>query len=164
MSGSRFVSDTYVPRLGVGTGLALWGFRVCALRGVRCCAIVQGFRRAFGDEAPGVLSDMLAFARVVGFDGRRKVTVALPDCARVTADEVSITAMFAAAQAQDAGARDAHLLWILARSPTDEVSQLVARIADAFARQGLRIAAPPTAARTKASERPSLSVAAGGRA
>ena len=164
MSGSRFVADVHVPQLGTGAGLALWGFRVCALRGIKCCAIVQGFKSAFGDEAPSVLSDMLAFARVVGFDGRRKVTVALPDCTRVTADEISITAMFAAAQAQDAGARDAHLLWILARSPTDEVSQLVARIADAFARQGLRIMAPPTVARTRASQRPSLSVAAGGRA
>lgn len=164
MSGSRFVSDTYVPRLGAGTGLALWGFRVCALRGVRCCAIVQGFRRAFGDEAPGVLSDMLAFARVVGFDGRRKVTLGKPDCARMTADEVSIAAMFAAAQAHDAAARDAHLLWILAKPPTDEVCELVTRIADAFAAQGLRIVPPPAVVATQAAAKPSLSVAAGGRA
>lgn len=142
MPGGSFVSNFTLPELGIGAGFALWGFRGCALRCSGCCAMIQGFERAFGEEAGTVLSGMRTLVRAIGYDGRRKVTLSKPGCARVTADEISIAAMFAAAQTHNTAARDAHLVWLLARQPSQELSDLATRIADSFVRAGLRIVAP----------------------
>ena len=159
-----FVADVFVPKLGVGTGLVIMSFRACALGRAKCCPIIEGYERAFGLEGPTTLSDMHNLTSVLGNDGRRKLTITAPGCARLTADELSIVAMFAAAQADDAAGRDAHLLWLLAKSPGKQVSALVSRIADTFARHGLRIKAPPAVVQTRMPPREALIVQDGGRA
>ena len=159
-----FVAGVLVPKLGLGTGLVMMSFRACALGRTECCAIVEGYERAFGLDGPATLSDMQNLTSVLGNDGRRKLTITAPGCARITADELSIVAMFAAAQADDAAGRDAHLLWLLAKSPGRQVSALVSRIADTFGRHGLHIKAPPAVVQIRVPPREALIVQDGGRA
>lgn len=164
MPNVSFVADVFVPQLGVGAGLVMMSFRACALGRAKCCMIIEGYERAFGLEGPATLSDMHDLTSVLGNDGRRKLTITAPGCARLTADELSIVAMFAAAQADDAAGRDAHLLWLLAKSPGKQVSTLVSRIAGTFARHGLNIKAPPAVVQTRMPPREMLIVQDGGHA
>ena len=142
MRTSSFLDDTYLPELGKGSGLAIWGFRACAMGGAGCCTIVRGFEHAFGGDGPPMLGHMLALARFIGHDGRRKVSLAMPGCARITRDELSILTVFAAAQMHDDALRDAHLTWLTARSPDHATADLVDSLAGAFARHGYDIALP----------------------
>ena len=142
MSSSRFLDSTYLPDLGTGSSLAIWGFRACAMGGAGCCTIVRGFDDAFGEDGGPVLGNVLALARFIGHEGRRKVSLAMPGCARITRDELSLLTAFAAAQMQDESLRDAHLTWLTARSPNQAVSCITDYIAMAFARHGHDIRLP----------------------
>lgn len=142
MVDSSFVRDMYLHELGVGAGLVLWGFRACACQAENSRSVRRGFEHAVREESETVLADLRTFAYVVGFDGMRKVTLAQPGSARVTVDELLIVTVFAAAQSGNLEARDAHLLWLLAREPDEEISSSAQRVADAFARHRLRITTP----------------------
>ena len=137
MQSSSFIQDTYLPELGRGSGLAIWGFRACAMSGAGCCTIVRGFQHAFGKDGAPLLGQMLALARCIGHDGRRKVSLAMPGCARVTRDELSLLTVFSACQMQDDALRDAHLTWLTARSPGEAVSGLASDIASTLSVDGL---------------------------
>ncbi|WP_084395580.1 hypothetical protein [Henriciella aquimarina] len=145
MRDSTFVTDTCLPELGRGAGLAIWGFRACAIGGAGCCTIVRGFERAFGDETgPPLLGNLLALARFIGHDGRRKVSLAVPGCVRITRDELSLLTVFAASQMQDEALRDAHLTWLTACSPDETLTGLADQIAMSFAHHGYDIHLPQT--------------------
>ena len=142
MSAAQFINDLYLPDLGIGTGFALWGFRACASGKSRCQAVSQGYERAFGHDAPGALADMLSLVRCLGRAGRRKISIAPPGCARMTADEVSIAAMLSAAQRRHDEERDAHATWLLAQAPVTDTLSLVDRIADLFSVYDMTLTAP----------------------
>lgn len=166
MRSSTFLEDTYLPDLGKGSGIVIWGFRACAMGGAGCCTIVRGFEHAFGTSGAPLLGHMLALARFIGHDGRRKVSLAMPGCARITRDELSLLTVFAAAQMQDDALRDAHLTWLTACSPDQTITGLVDQIAGAFACHGYDIILPETAGKRPLQRaRPgSLHALAGGRA
>lgn len=143
MDDSSYLADTYLPELGRGAATAMWGFRACALGHAKCCCLIKGFTAVFGREAAGpVLSDLLKLARIVGNEGRRRVRLAMPGCARITYDEASFLSALSAAQSPDPALRDAHLSWLLAMSATDEASDCTSRLAGRFLSYGLPIQAP----------------------
>ncbi len=148
-----FIDGLTVPELGFGVGFALWGFRACARGQVMCCAIIHGFERVFEDDAPAVLAALLALARLMGGKGRRTIGLATPGCAGVTADELSLAALFAAAQAGDADKRDAHLAWLFA-GPAPEAAAVAAdRLGALFFKRGLTLRAPTLAVSSPAAGR-----------
>ncbi|RIJ28675.1 hypothetical protein [Henriciella algicola] len=139
----QFLDDVFLPDLGIAAGLAVWGFRACARGGAGCCTVVSGFSRAFGERnGPRVLGDVLNFARFIGHSGRRKVALAMPGCARLSSDELSIIACLAAGQAGDRALMDAHLTWLMASSPPADLSDTVLAITSAFQLAGLEIEMP----------------------
>ncbi len=146
MSSNAFLPSASLAELGRGAGLAVWSFRACAVGRAGCCTLVRGYENVFGEDGPPALGSMLALARLIGHDGRRKVSLALPGCVRMTRDELSLLTALAAAQVQDEALRDAHLSWLTARSATDRVGALADHIAGVFTRHGLLIQLPETPA------------------
>ena len=144
MTKSLFLLETSLPELGTGSGLAVWSFRACALGHGDCCVLMRGFERAFGDDADPALRAMLGLVRVIGHQGRRKVSLGMPGCVRITRDELSLLMVLAAAQSGDSALRDAHLTWLNGRTPCDHMSLIVERVADLFGSNGYRIKLPQT--------------------
>ncbi|MEM6625431.1 MAG: hypothetical protein AAF719_01895 [Pseudomonadota bacterium] len=140
-----FLGEIYLPDLGVGAGVALWGFRSCARGGGECCVVVDGYKTAFGEDAPEALKRTIDFARLLGEQGRRRIGLAMPGCARVTADELSIIGALSAAQARNRDLMSGHLTWLLARPHDDFLPNTVLGLADDFARCGLQIQTPVAA-------------------
>lgn len=163
---AAFVDGITVPDLGFAAGMALWGFRACARGQVMCCAVIHGFERVFGDDAPMALAALYALSRTLGTRGRRTVSLAAPGCAGVTADELSLAALFAAGQAGDAEKRDAHLAWLFAGGAPAAAARAADRLGLVFAKHGLAIRAPDLAVSAPAPtpRRGTLTVHAGGRA
>ena len=165
MTSSDQLTDVLLPELGTGAGIAVWGFRACARGGAGCCAVINGFAHAFGPMiGPVVLERMLDFARHVGHRGGRTVALAMPGCARLSGDELSILACLAAAQTGDRALTEAHLSWLMARPADEELTATVAEIASEFAGVGLHIDMPNVAVSRPRARRTVLSVVAGGRA
>lgn len=142
MTSDGFLVDVFLPELGLGAGVALWSFRACARGGAKCCAIVRGFQETFGDRGPKALDQVIALTKTLGTDGGRYIKLAMPGCARVTADELSIVAVLSSAQARDRALCDAHLSWLLAGPPPQALSDTAHEIADHFSMSGLQIIAP----------------------
>lgn len=143
MPPSAFLRDTFLPDLGAGSGVAIWGFRACALGHARCCTLVRGFEHFFGAcEGGPMLSHMLGLARIIGNEGRRKVRLAMPGCVHLTHDEASLLSALSAAQVYDLALRDAHLSWLLGSAPGDRIHAHMQALADAFDRRAIVITAP----------------------
>lgn len=158
MSESGFLEDVYLPELGMGAGTAIWGFRACALGHAKCCCLVRGFEQLFGpDDGGPMLGDMLKLARNLGHEGRRKIKLAMPGCAKVSHDETSLLQAFEASQACDVALRDAHLSWLYACPAPQEALALTERLAMGFMKHALMIEAPKAAA-PPASTTPNLAV------
>lgn len=138
----HFVDGVFLPDFGLGTGIALWGFRACASGHSRCWAITNGYEKIFGTRGPEALADVLQLARIFGFEGRRKISVATPGCGRLTADELSMAAMFAAAQLGEEEERDSHVTWLFGRRPAAHVGKVVDRIAEIFLDYDLHMGKP----------------------
>lgn len=143
MNDSAYLIDTYLPDLGRGSATAMWGFRACALGHARCCCLIRGFEEIFGKDAAGpVLSELLELARILGNEGRRKVKLAMPGCARITYDEASFLSAISAAQSSDLALRDAHLSWLLAMSASQDASNHASRLGGYFLAHGMPVCAP----------------------
>ena len=137
-----FIEDLSLPELGYGAGFALWSFRACARGCADCGALKRGFAHAFGEDASAALLGVQRMTSTFGHIGRRKLTLAMPGSVRITADELSLISMLAAAQAHDEAARDAHLQWLLVKQPAQGVGNLITGLADLFARHNLIITPP----------------------
>lgn len=161
---SAFVDGMSVPELGFASGFALWGFRACARGQVMCCAVIHGFERVFDDDAPAVLANLLALARMMGGKGRRKIGLAMPGCAGITADELSLAALLAAAQTGEAEKRDAHLAWLFAGPAPANAAAAADSIGALFFKRGLMMRAPDLVVSAPMAGVPDLRVHAGGRA
>lgn len=138
----EFLNHPLLTELGFAAGFALWGFRSCARGQERCCVIAQGFQRMFGADAPLAVGGLLALARILGADGRRKIRLASPGCVRLTSDELSVVAALAAAQAGDEPRLEAHLSWLLACAPEPRACVAAWRTGQVFADAGMKIEAP----------------------
>ena len=142
MTGSPYLDDLTTEDLGFGAGFVLWGFRACARGKAQCPVIVRGYHQMFGEVGLCVLTALLGFARVLGVEGRRTLTLAAPGSARMTADELSIVAAFAAAQARETDKLDAHLAWLMAGAPHGKATMAADHIGHHFAARGLEIRSP----------------------
>lgn len=137
-----FVDGVFLPDFGLGTGIAVWGFRACASGHGRCPPVTRGFDEAFGARGPEALADIMQLVRIFGFAGRRQISIAMPGCGRMTADELSMAAMLAAAQAGHREERDAHATWLFGCRPQPHVGDVVDRIAHLFAEYELQMDRP----------------------
>ncbi len=81
-------------------------------------------------------------ARFIGHEGRRKVSLAVPGCIRLTRDEVSLLTAFSASQMQDNALRDAHLSWLTGRAADGQLGLLSDHVACVFSRHGYDILLP----------------------
>lgn len=141
-ASAPFVEGVFLPDLGLGTGIAIWGFRACASGHSQCPPITKGFERVFGKRGPEALADVLQLARIFGFEGRRRIAIAEPGCGRMTADEVSMAAMLAAAQRGAGEERDNHATWLLGQLPGVHLTGVIERIAEIFSEYDLSMDAP----------------------
>jgi hypothetical protein len=140
-----FIDGLNLPDLGFGASMAFWGFRACARGQAMCCAVIHGFERVFEDDAPAVLAALLTLSRQLGGRGRRKIGLAAPGCAGVTADELSIAAVFAAAQTGDVERRDAHLAWLFAGRVPTGAATAADRLGLLFEKRSIKLRARPHA-------------------
>ena len=144
MSHGCFVPDMALSELGAGTRMATWGFRACAIGHSECCALIRGFENALAEDGSPVLGSILSIARFIGHQGRRKVSLAVPGCIRLTRDEVSLLTAFSAAQMKDEALRDAHLSWLTGRTAHKQLGLLADHVASRFAHHGYDILLPAT--------------------
>lgn len=146
MTPPAFLPVTSLADLGRGSGLAVWSFRACAVGRAGCCTLVRGYENVFGKDGPPALGSMLSLARLIGHDGKRKVSLALPGCIRITRDELSLLTALAASQVHDEALRDAHLSWLTASAATGRIGALTDHIAGVFSRHNLQIVLPAATA------------------
>ncbi len=98
-------------RLPSWYGLLLWAFRRIALTPERAPQIacdLASFLSASHDPA-----GFLAMCEAIARHRRRRIRLALPGYARLTADEVSLLNLVAAHRSRDADRVAAHLAWML---------------------------------------------------
>lgn len=124
-----------------GEHLVLFGFRLMALGHGDCPALRGAYCGLLGDDGDAALCSLLAFTRVIGWAGRRKVRLHTPGCCNLSEDERAVIAVVAAAQASlfeagDAGLRDR--FQALLGGPADEACLMAAQaIAAALTCHGL---------------------------
>jgi len=137
-----YVANMKLPDLGIGGGLALWGFRACAADQTQCCAVVAGYERAFGEHSDEVLAHMTDFVYVIGNEGRRRIGLGCSGCGGLTADELSIVATLASAQVGRVDACAAHLTWLLGKKPGEKQLSIPIKLATLFLRNAMIIDLP----------------------
>lgn len=140
--GARFLETPVLADLPFAGAFALWGIRACAVGHQECCVLTQGYRAHLDKDWPEALSLILLLTRIIGADGRRKVSVGLPGAPRLTSDELSLIALLAAAQAGDEDRVNAHFAWLLAAQPEETARKVALRLGALFARTGLTIDSP----------------------
>jgi hypothetical protein len=74
----------------------LWAFRAIAV-GRGECPLVRSL--LCGRDADAALANMLAFVRLVGWRGSRRLRLHLPNCLSISEDERLVLSIFAAAEA-----------------------------------------------------------------
>ena len=125
-----------------GEHMLLWAFRAHAFGAGDCRLVRRQFEETCGPMGLEALTALSVFVRELGLSGRRKVALAAPGSYRLTADEQSVLALFAAAQADDYPRLDAHLAWLLADAPRAPFPAAACLLAQAFALNGLLLRAP----------------------
>ena len=137
-----FVGGVTLPGLGTGAGFALRSFRAMASGCNGCNVLCRGFDRAFGDNGPRAFDEMRQFTKLLGNAGARRIHLALSGCCRVTADELSVVAVLAAAQDHEYERCKAHLCWLMGGREDGAAVTAACRIASVFRVAGLQINAP----------------------
>lgn len=158
--------STYINDLNAGSGIAIWGFRACARGAETCSAVRSSFENAFGNRAEATLNHLTVFAQILCSMGRRKILLSPEGSAKISYDELSLIATFAAAQSQNSFSLDAHLSWLLGYSPSLNAMNATMDIGDAFTKGGFTLAIPTIVVRAHIpfSQQATLKVHQGGRA
>ena len=126
-----------------GEHMLLWAFRATAFGAGDCHLIRRQFEESCGPMGVQALTALSVFVRELGQNGRRKVTLAAPGSYRLTRDEQSILALFAAAQAEDYPRMEAHLAWLLADTPRAPFPAAACLVAQALEMHGFVLRLPP---------------------
>ncbi|MEO1251591.1 MAG: hypothetical protein AAFW81_04505 [Pseudomonadota bacterium] len=137
-----YVNGVTMQGLGDGGGFALWSFRAIASGCGGCAVLQRGFGTIFGEDGPLAFEEIRRFTRVLGNAGRRRLLLAEAGCCGVTADELSVVATLAAAQADDYVACKAHLSWLMGGRNEDAGVLAASRAAAVFTQHGWLIAPP----------------------
>ncbi|MEO1311332.1 MAG: hypothetical protein AAFV51_10250 [Pseudomonadota bacterium] len=137
-----------LPELGSGGAVAVWAFRATVAGQSDCPALTRGYRDLLGEHGEPALRAIETLVAAIAQDGRRRrVGLAPPGCCCVTADELSIVAVLAAAQAGDRERLTAHLRWIVGRETAGTLGAVCA-VAAVFSKAGLPITAPEVVGET----------------
>lgn len=131
--------------LGYGEHLVVWGFRAVVSGRGECPVVAREFKAACGELAGEARGALTVFVQQLAAQGRRAVCLAPPGCLTLTRDEQLLTAVFAAAQADDEARLSAHLSWLLAGPASPPFAAAARVVAQALALSGhrLRLAAAP---------------------
>ncbi len=84
--------------LARGEQLTLWSLRAIALGQTDCPTLQRALQVALGSSAEEVFTSLFVSVRTLGWCARRRLRLHAPGCERVSADEQSLLALFAAAQ------------------------------------------------------------------
>lgn len=149
MSESFLRADVFLPHLGEGSGYFLMAFRGMVFGPTGCRCLSRVYDNVFGSSGEPLLSDIKLLACQLGTAGRRKVRLAMPGCARLSHDEVSLLSALKAAQIADWDLQQAHMSWLLGQTAPAELRNLSENIATHFLTKGLVIQIPPSPAPEK---------------
>ncbi len=123
-----------------GEHLLLWAFRSIAVGHGDCPTLRQTFASALAGSAEETLAALLVVVRTLGFAGRRRLSLHVPGCVCVGADERSILALFAAAresfETSDETRVRTHLAFLLAPHLTEGFLFALQLVVSAFETQG----------------------------
>ncbi len=128
--------------LSHGEHMLLWAFRAAAFGAGDCHLVRRQFEESCGPLGIEALTALTVFVRELGLCGRRKITLAAPGSYRLTRDEQSVLALFAAAQAEDYARLDAHLAWLLADAPRAPFPAAACLVAQALSMSGYVLRLP----------------------
>ena len=128
--------------LSHGEHMLLWAFRAAAFGAGDCHLVRRQFEESCGPLGLEALTALSVFVRELGLNGRRKITLAAPGSYRLTRDEQSVLAVFAAAQAEDYARLDAHLAWLLADAPRSPFPAAACLVAQALSMNGYLLRLP----------------------
>jgi hypothetical protein len=103
--------------LAHGEHLVVWSFRAFASGRIDCPIVARAYRDACGPLADPARNAFTVFAQQLALQGRRPVVLAPPGRLTLTRDEQLLLAIFAAAQRNDEPRCEAHLAWLLGRTP-----------------------------------------------
>jgi hypothetical protein len=122
-----------------GERLLVRTFRLLAL-GSACHRLRPYFAFTLGYAGEEAYRAVLVFVQQLSLAGRRRIVLSAPPARGVTADEVTILAAFAAAQADDYRTLDACLEALIAAPPPASLGGAVCLVARVFEMQGLALA------------------------
>ena len=128
--------------LSHGEHMLLWAFRAAAFGAGDCRLVRRQFEESCGPLGIEALTALTVFVRELGLSGRRKITLAAPGSYRLTRDEQSVLALFAAAQAEDYARLDAHLAWLLGDDPRAPFPAAACLVAQALSMRGYVLRLP----------------------
>lgn len=125
-----YIENATITDLGFGSGFALWGFRAIASGNGNCCHLTTGFNRAFsmdnahlrsqhgGVEGKLAMNALKSFCYQLSRMGQRKIVLSQSGTMRLTADELCIVGVLAAAQNENSALCKSHLSWLLGHNNT----------------------------------------------
>lgn len=132
MPASRFLSNVFLPELGMGAGYFLLGFRALARGAGGCCTLRRTFRDGFGSTSGAVMSAIAELVSALGWEGRRKVTLSVPGSARLTPDELTLVCTLADAIKGDVAMMSSHMEWLFGRPVSNEAVEIMSKIGHYF--------------------------------
>jgi len=136
------LKDMTLPDLGIAAGMAVWGFRAAVMGTAGCHVVRWGFEQALAEDGERTLGDLVRLSREIARLGQRRIRIGCPGTSRITADEVSLAALFAAAQEGDRETARAHGTWLMAREMPEEALDLAEAISVGFAVHEMRMRMP----------------------
>jgi hypothetical protein len=137
---------THLRDLTQGEHLLLWAFRAAAAGKPDCPIVRRTFDMSCGFAGLEALSALQVFVGELRRRGRREVRIGLPGTFALTRDEQLLIAVFAAAQAQDYGRMEAHLVWLTGQEARPPFGAAACMVAQALAMSGFLLRLPDVAA------------------
>jgi hypothetical protein len=136
-------APAHLSELQRGEHMLLWSFRAIAFGRADCPLVRRQFEETCGPLATEALAALTVFVRELGVGGRRRLTLAAPGSFRVTCDEQTVLAAFAAAQSEEYARMEAHLSWLIGDAVRAPFPAACCLLAQAFAMNDLALRCPP---------------------
>ncbi|MGN6209549.1 hypothetical protein [Asticcacaulis sp.] len=133
-----------IRNLGYAGHFIVWVMRTAVACAPECRMIHREFSHAFG---PHVEAGAKAFERVLLAlaKGTRPIILARPGHVHMTHDELSLLALFAAAQSGDEARCLAHARWLMGKGRPEPLYEAVADLGKCLARNGRTLCPAPDA-------------------
>ena len=137
-------SPNDIRNLSYAGHFIVWVMRTAVACAPECRMIHREFSHAFG---PHVEAGAKAFERVLLAlaKGTRPIALSRPGHVHMTHDELSLLALFAAAQSGDEARCLAHALWLMGKSRPEPLCEAVVDLGVLLARNGRTLCRAPDA-------------------